>query len=174
MRSKIVILVYGILFTLLVSDSAICFDYSELYSELDITWDITPNEIIKNQKTARNILWFGKIKESSITPVPSGKVEILWLFSHHAFINPGPEALREPFHVVKKNSGYFLFTIILPNTTVKEAEKDWTKKLKEPYNVLVSGNPEAIGEYKGIQAVVIYASNFYFSNQFKIKFIEKE
>ena len=160
------------LFTQLMPDPVKCSDYSHLYHGLNITWELTPNDIIKTYKTVENIFWLGRIEDTSVTSIPSGKVEVLWFFSHHAFINPGPQAVCEPFHVEKTNSGYFLFTIILPNTTVRQAEKAWTKKLKEPYYVLVSGRPMEIGGYNGVKTVVIDASHWSFSDNFKIIYVE--
>ena len=94
-------------------------DYFSLLEGNDIQWDITPSELIDNCYPNIDVLWFGKMAEISVTSTPDGNAEVLWFFSQHSFINPGPNALIEPFQVKEESSGYFLFTIIFPYSKEK-------------------------------------------------------
>ena len=107
LRSSTMALVIGVLIILFLTNRANCVDYSDLNDKLDIRWDLTPNDILRKYEPVESIFWFGRIEDTSVTAIPSGKVEVLWFFSHHAFINPGRNAVNEPFHVEKQNSGYF-------------------------------------------------------------------
>ena len=62
-------------------------DFTKLFRGLEITWDVTPDELHDNWESNINVFWFGKGRNYEIYRDKDGCTNILWHFKHYAFVS---------------------------------------------------------------------------------------
>lgn len=146
-------------------------DFHRLYRGIEIVWDSTPADLYKKWESNINVCWFGEGRDYDIYRDKEGHTNVLWHFAHYAFLNPGPAAMSEPLIVVDESSDTFILHLIILSMSPKEADQ-FIKSHKEPYHILIVGQPKCILEHKGVPTVVIESDRWFVSDYFKIRFIK--
>ena len=163
--------VFLILLILLVAIPCCGDDFTKLFKGLEIAWNITPDELYKKWESNINVFWFGEGRDYDIYRDKEGYTNVLWHFKHYTFVNSGSEEIKEPFVVENEYSGTFLLHLILTDMTIDEADQ-LIKNHKEPYHILIAGQPKFRKEYKGYPTIVIESDRWFVSDNFKIRFIK--
>ncbi len=169
LRKKILI----ILLLLLLSFQGKCFsgEFDELYVEEKVSWDLTPDDLIREWLDDIHVLWFGKVVDISIVQQKNNKVEAKLIFAQHSFVSPGKQAIKGPFIVKKKSSGFFSFTLEF-DEKIDEVKKLRFFRSARPYYAVTVARPIGVIVHKGKNTVEIEIRAMYGSENYEVKFIE--
>ena len=155
----------------LISTQSSGEDFDRLYKDLNIIWTVTPEDLLSNWESNIYVCWLGKNRGYKVFKDKKGRTNIFWHFTFHDFINPGPAAINEPFIVRDEGSGTFIFHLVIISMSAKEAD-EFVNSHKEPYYILIVGQPKYILKYKGAPTVVVESDRWVVSDYFKVHFIK--